>query len=373
MRVIKNKTFLIGGKIPYSEWPELIHRFMCGQSLTSKKFLYYFSDLLILNGCSRLVKDLPEIGGPREYNDGRTYKEYIITNIDTGNGCTETQILPLMKKLHRSYGLSNCDLYYLDVDFFHDLIPSGRSLKAHHRDTDEFIDPLYLIDDQPYGSGFRLHRDRLGNNCLKMSIDILHNDTAMDPEPYFAAMEKLLPGIRSIDTIEIYSTNEERKTFCRYNEAAMPLLERCYEWLDERLTGVDKQNNFSSNYNLAPKLKKLAKTYGFEYSYCGCGIYALSYRTKKGHIFQLSADSGPSRYDTAFDIIFQGLGFYFPLGGAMFVPTNQQEFDACAEKAVETAYLFRKELLPLLDQCWPETPAWYIPDWYSKLYYPDFE
>lgn len=57
-------------------------------------------------GCDRLAKDLPAIGAPREHYDDSDKsgpQELYISNIDTDGGCSEGQILPLMKKIHRSY------------------------------------------------------------------------------------------------------------------------------------------------------------------------------------------------------------------------------------------------------------------------------
>ena len=72
-------------------------------------------------------------------------------------------------------------------------------------------------------------------------------------------------------------------------------LKQCGSWLQERLQGVHQQNYSSSHYNLAPKLKKLAKAYGFEYFYRGNGIYILKLQTKNGHFFHLVAQDG-NRY-----------------------------------------------------------------------------
>lgn len=376
MRIIKKKNYYIRGKIPFSQWPDFIHRYLTEQGLKSQKFLYYFMDFMGLNlsGLSKLMKDLPEIGVPREFYEEDSFHKNILTNIDADTGCSEAQFLPLMKKIHRSYGLTECNLYYLDVDFFSDLIPSQRALdviEKHYKDAGKPVNPLYLIDQQPYGSGFLLHRDINSQNYLSMSVDILHNGIIMDPEPYFSAMDKLLPGIRSSEFLELYPSEEEREAFHQHNQAAQPVIKRCRDWLEEKLRGVDRQNTFSSNYNIAPKLKKLAKRYGFTYLHegHGIGIYHLENKTENGHRFRLTVDSGPSHYDATFSMTIQGLGFYFILCAARFVPKEQQEFDACADRAAEVADTFRKEMLPLLDVYWPETPDWYIPELYPTIFY----
>ena len=47
----------------------------------------------------------------------------------------------------------------------------------------------------------------------------------------------------------------------------------------------------------------------------------------------------------------------------MQTPTNQQEFDACAEQAIAVVSEFEKTLLPSLDVLFPETPEWFVPEY----------
>ena len=376
MRLIKTQVFQIGKKIPYSEWPEIVHRYLREQGLTSRKFLYYFMDLrhwtgfagdeISAYGCSRLAKDLPAIGVPREHNDSDSsgVHDLFISNIDTEGGCTEGQILPLMKKIHRTYGLVESDLYYMDVDFFSEVIPAGRDLRSIEefcRKVNRPFDPLARLADQPYGSGFRLYRYSTGGNYLSLSIEILRDGVILDPTPYFEALQALLPGIRHTEHVKLYTTDSDQEEFDRRNAAAEPTVEGCRSWLRERLPEGFRQNHFASKYNLAPKLKKLAKQYGLAYSFHGDGVFSLDRKTERGHILRLLADSGPHRFDTGFSLSFQGMGFRHALAHADFTPTNQEEFDACAEEALKVMLDFEKEALPALDVCWPQTPDWYIP------------
>ncbi len=381
MRIIQKRNYWIGTKIPYSQWPELIHRYLLEQGLSSQKFLYYFDDIVspwmakaedgtpdYNHGCMRLIRDLPEIGLPREIWARKTgLHHFFLSNIDTNEGCSESQIMPLINRIHRSYRLSDCDLYYLDIDFFSDMIPAERSLKKAERlsrQEGQDLNPLIFLEHQPYGSGFRLHRDLTADNYLSLSIDILHHGKVMNPKPYFSAMQELLPGIRYSEKFDIYTTDKEQEEFDRRNEAARPTIERCEKWLEEKLPGVPHQNYFDSRYNLAPKLKKLAKLYGYTYSFQGNGIYLFEIKTKNGHIFHIIVDSGPSHHDTGFILSFQGLGFQHWLRSVRFTPTNQQEFDACAEHVLDVVEEFRQEMLPALDACWPPTPDWFIPAWW---------
>lgn len=76
---------------------------------------------------------------------------------------------------------------------------------------------------------------------------------------------------------------------------------------------------------------------------------------------QVTVDSGPSHYDLSAFISYQGLGFKHRLAQSMQTPTNQPEADAYLEKVVSTVSEFDRSLLPALDECFPETPDWFIP------------
>ena len=89
MRLIKNYYFDIGTKIPYSEWPEIVHQFLAENKLVSHRFLYYFSeftqreDALQSGSCAKIRKDCPSINEIRtESEDADTWKRLYITNLD---------------------------------------------------------------------------------------------------------------------------------------------------------------------------------------------------------------------------------------------------------------------------------------------------
>ena len=364
MRLIKTQSFSIGTKIPYSEWPAIVHRYLQEQGLFCGKFLYYFMNVRFSSeskkvyGCNRLSKDLPTIGVPREYDE-----KLFLSNIDTEDGCTEEQIFPLMKKIHRSYGLVESDLYYLDVDFFSNVIPAERNLRLFEEiclRSGKSFDSLCGLADQPCGSGFRLYRHSTGSYYLDLSIDILRDGIVVDPSAYFAALQALLPGIRHTEHLKILPTDRERQEFDRLNAAAEPTAEGCRSWLGDRLPGIVRQNPFVSQYKLAPKLKKLAKQYGLSYTFRGDCIFSLDRKTKRGHILRLHVESGPHHFDTSFSLSFHGLGFEQRLHSAMFTPTNQEEFDACAEQMISVMADFETEMLPALDACWTQTPDWFV-------------
>ena len=69
MRLIQHYIFNIKTKVPFSEWPEIVHRFMYENHLTSHRFLYFFEDILSDNeakdealprsSCAKILKDCP--------------------------------------------------------------------------------------------------------------------------------------------------------------------------------------------------------------------------------------------------------------------------------------------------------------------------
>ena len=107
-------------------------------------------------------------------------------------------------------------------------------------------------------------------------------------------------------------------------------------------------------------MKKLAKQHGFSYHYEGNGLYSLEKRTNRGHVLQLSVDSGPSHYDVGYVVTFMGLGFSHTLGKAIETPTNQAEFDECSEKMLSVVAEFEKAFIEELDAFYEETPEWFI-------------
>ncbi len=375
MRVIKNYIFSIGTKVPFSELPEIVNRFFVENNLKSDTFMYYFEDLPIGNitseyiekksSCSKILKDCPSLGEIRFYNGSRyeRFDKLWISNIDKNNSFSSETILPLMKKIHRTYGFSECDLYYFDINFFGKTTSFSRDYKAAenlHEEGYDF-DETEQIETQPYGSGIILHKDACADNFLTLSIDVLHDNNIMDATPYYESLQRLLPKIKSSSSVDVYLTEDEKKEFEKYSEIATPVLEQCRGFLSERIPSQEYQNRFESNYSIAKPLKKMAKQFGYSYEFIGYGSYALEKRTEKGNIIYIDVDSGPSHYDLNVHITYQGLGFFHGLGGAMLTPTNQQEVDDCLNNVFTVISGLESTLITSLDSFFPETPSWFIP------------
>lgn len=387
MRVTKKYFFQIGTKIPYSEWPELIHMFMDQQGLSSQRFMYYFQGYLgysqsyengkpyheeeYLNNlksgsCARILKDCPELGEIR-IQKGSQYgwPDYAyLSNID-GDPISETKILPLMKKIHRSYGFLESNLYFFDIDFFGNVIPFERDFSGAERQCKTRglpVDKELLMGDQPYGSGIILHRDACAENYIEVSVDLLHNGCLHDPQPYFEALQKLLPKIKVTSGLNIKLSPSEKEEVEETNRRALTVLQQCRDFFNQQLSNNQSQNTFSSNYSLALPLKKVAKKYGYAYKRIYQNfVFTLEKRTPKGAVLMLEIVSGPSRYYLDFSISFQGVGFNHMLGGGSYCPTNQQTADAIIEHVAETISDFETAFMSSLDAFFPETPDWFIP------------
>ena len=377
MRLVKHYVFNIKTKIPFSEWPEIVHRFLTENHLTSHRFLYFFEDILSYNetkdealphsSCTKIQKDCPSLGEIRYYN-GRAHNRgdtLWLSNIDRQDDFSESNLLPLMKKIHRRYGFCKSNLYYFDIDFFgkRTCFERDYSVALRMSKTDKIpFDPTLSMDCQPYGSGITLHRDACADNYLKLSVDLLHDGIVIDATPYYEAMQKLLPKIKATSSLSIYLSEEEKQRIEEINQSAEPVLQNCRDFFADRFSFTYSQNLFESNYSIAKPLKKLAKKYGYTYKLVwNGGVYSLEKRTAKGNVLNIAIDSGPSHYDLGVGISYQGVGFNHRIGCCNQTPTNQQEADAFLENTLSGISEFENTLLPALDRLFPETPSWFIP------------
>ena len=377
MRLIKNYGFNIGTKIPFSEWAEIVHRFLSENRLSHHTFLYHFEDLIIYRkitdgfdipecGCKKLLNDCPSLGEIRHHNGkGHPQSDYVwLSNIDTENGFSEEAILPLMKKIHRRYGITENILYYYDIDFFGFRTHFERDYSVARNVCNSHgipFDPTVRMQRQPYGSGIELHRDILGDNYLLLSVDIMHNGEVLDATPYYESMQRLLPKVKPHVWLSIYLSDEEKQQIERIDRSASSVLEECKAYLENKLRLIDRQNFLSSNYSVAKPLKTLAKKYGFEYKLVwNGGVFSLEKRTARDNVLYLGVDCGPSRYSIDVRLSFQGIGFNHILCTGNLLPTNQQEADADLEDVMRVLSEFENTLLPSLDKLYPETPDWFI-------------
>lgn len=376
MRVIQTYTFRLNAKIPFFDYPTIVHRFLEEQKLVSHRFLYYFDELvdqkefeekLSAGSCAKAVKDCPVLGEIR-INKSGAYPKFFLSNIDRNTGCSEADMLPHMKKIHRKYGFCESSLYYYDIDFFNKVIPFERDIscvESRAKATQSDIDSTVFLNRQPYGSGIKLQRYSAGSNEISLSIDLLHDGKIFDATQYFEGMKTLLPRIRPYVSMKTYLTEDEQQKIAYWNDQIIPLVDQSRSFFAEHFPTKDRQNTGASHYTVAPKLKNLAKQYGFSYNYIGCGFYTLDKRTERGHVLRLSVDSGPSHYDTTYLVDILGIGFCHRICTSMQTPNNQEESNTSVETIFSILSKFEKNLLKQFDEFYEETPGWFVPSEFS--------
>lgn len=360
MRVIRRYRFEIGTKIPFVQWPEIVHRFLVENGLTYQRFLYHFTDNVFEpqacpKACERLQKDCPEIGESHILPTAVSgMSKYVLTNISGERDFQEALLLPLMGKIHRSYGFAEVMLGYYDVPFF------GRVIPFEVADDPRKSSAWYL-----HGSAISLYRDAVfGTAELVMTIDVLQDGQLLEAAPYCEAMRKLLPKVRVTASMEIVLTKEEKQRIAQTNQAAEPVLERCRIFFSQRLSAGLNQNLTGPSYSLATALKKLAKKYGYTYSKeSGSGTTCiLQTRTARGNVLHVWVDAGPSHTRTEVCVSFKGVGFSHCLASADYAPANQEELEEALAQTMAFVEEFRSSLLMELDACFPPCPEWFEPD-----------
>ena len=175
MLAIQTYRFLIGTKIPFSDCPAIVQTFLNQQSLHYNRFLYYFHDNY--SGLSKIMKDCPHIG-PKRSQLTNAGEDFYLSNIEEDTGCCEEEIISVVPKIHRRYGLSQAYLIYQDIDFFFQTIPAIINAPGN---TPSCIS----------GASITLFRDSVFPRWSSIDLQIIiHNGTdTYDPAPYFEAMK----------------------------------------------------------------------------------------------------------------------------------------------------------------------------------------
>lgn len=358
MRVIRRYRFQIGTKVPFAQWPEIVHRFLAESGLTYQRFLYHFTGMPS-NGqtpqaCIRLQRDCPAIGESRvAWVEKTDCSAHVLTNMDTQTPFAEELLLPPMGKIHRSYGFVEVQLCYGDVDFFGRVMPMERGGEL-----------LKLGVWQLKGSFITLYREPVFNRAfLDVNIDVLRDGQLLDATPYCEAMQRLLPAVRVKSSRIIVLSAEEKRRIDDASRAAEPVIAACKAYLKERLPGLQRHRNDPCSYSVARACKKLAKKYGYAYHLeWNGGVYSLQKRTARGNALYIAVDAGRFRGDTSLLLYLKGVGFSHCLGCADHAPADQRELEAALDASMQIIAGFEESMLPQLDACFPESPAWFEAD-----------
>lgn len=334
MRVFRVYQFLIGTKIPFPKWFDIVHTFLKSQGLQYGDFLYEFSDMDfpdsyrgVLDGsrcqtcpapyrcelckaealqweqkrsaCHRAVKDIPQLGPlvSRKHDNSNGWY-YYLTNMGNESCGSEELILENVSRIYRKYGFSETVLCYSNIDFFSRSSPT------------EIIDSrMYL--HEAVGAGIVLHRSMIGTrwNGITLCVETCFDGVIYDPTPYAEAMAALLPGIKRMEHTFCHMTQEEQKFYRQKKESVKDLVANAQAFFQARFSEKYESHNSEKTVSVGTCLKRLCKEYGFTYIRYDYYTYFLQKRTAFGHYIGLEFDSGPRDSGYCPVVYLRGLGF----------------------------------------------------------------
>ena len=350
MLAIQTYRFWIRSKIPFSEWPQIAKSFLSQQSLKHSRFLYYFEDTW--GACPKAVKNYPNLGPVREGGGIRQNTPYL-SNIEDGIGCSETEIMALMPKIHRRYGFGESYIIFQDIDFFSQNIPA-------------IIQSPGNIPSCIKGSSIVCFRDSVFPNlsCMDLRIIIYNGHNIFDPTPYLEAMKQFLPDIKYEGFVECCMTEDEQLKYSILKQNVTPILELVRNHFAASLPGAPREPRYSENsvkLTLAPAIRKLCKQYGYTYIRHASCIFFIQKRTPNGHYIVIYIDPGPYHHEVSFWVDFSGVGFKHRIADSSFFQASGGDVSDFLAKCFDVLSTAEKEVLPALDAYFPATPDWFTP------------
>lgn len=342
---IQTIRFIIGTKIPFSDFPKIVQSFLDKHNLHYKDFLYYFEDNY--GGLPKALKDCPKLGPIRTRRSNAGEMQFL-SNIPERTECTKDDILSLMPKIHRQYGFSDTYIIYQDIDFFSIGIPS-------------IVQSPGNTPDCIHGAGIECYRSSVFPrwNSIDLHIIIYDGHNTFDPTPYMDSMKQLLPGIRTLGGTECYMTEEEQEAYNTLNQNALSLVKQAHKHLTSQLPNIAKVcNHITPTLSAAPVLKRLCKDFGYTYVKHEYATYFLQKRTPNGHYILLDIDIGRAK-DVGILIRFAGMGFEHRICCTGRYPESQEELVKDFSQIFSALASAEQTVIPALDAHFPPTPDWF--------------
>ena len=370
MRVVDIYRFDTGTKIPFSELPDRIRAFLDDTRLNYTTFLYYFSDLVSCNpdfsksGVAKFLKDCSDAGPvktlKKEAQGG--FDKYWVSNIPEFTGNIDGKILPLIKKIHRYYGMAESNLYFYDIDFGGDLIPWERDLSIVDKWYSESVYPPdydYMLNYQPLGSGIMINKDVFGAS-LTLSVDGLSRGEIKKTEPYAEELKKHLDGTKYDKTQKIKLDPEDTDEAEKCNQKAAALLDEIRSRFKDALPSSERLTHVYGSYSIAPTLKKYAKGHGYNYYNVFPGVLFIEKRTEKGPVIGLITIRRPGFSEVTVTLSVEGIGYRHVLLTSSLTPDDQESFDSYMKKVFSLVEEFERDYYPALAEIYPTVPDWFV-------------
>ena len=381
MRVYKQCQFLLGTKIPFSEGPGLVERFLEEQGLHYRHFLYQFKNLDISDyyrsitsgencrrcdsprdcgecrreaekylkkktACQRVLEDCPALG-PLLVLEEKGFVLQTLTNLASPSKDARDLVIPLMPKIHRKYGFSETYLCYHGVEFFSrswpEADPSRKGLEG--------IDGAYIM----------LMRGSLSSqwNGITMQVEINDHGEILDAAPYLDAMEALLPGARRREFVNVRLTPQEQAEIDEIQKRAEPAVMEAAAFFASHFPEDPPGQDSFGPVSLAPTLKRMCREYSYRYLGFFYRVYRMEKQTPSGHFLTLEFETGRMGDECNVIISLEGPGFSQRIADVCHLPESQEDAVSHLRKLFSVLNEAEKRYITRLDKLFPPIPEWY--------------
>ena len=382
MRILQCYRFLVGTKIPFDKWPDIIEQYLLEQKLHHQSFHYYLESYddserccSVVDGtkcktcsapefacercrkeaentlkkgtaCQRAAKENPFLG---VINARQTQYTTIqsLNNFDDASNNSKELIYAILPKIYRRYGFAETRLIYRDIDFFSLRVPTPA--------------PEYGMNGYE-GSGITLHRSCLSqDNAIILMVESRYPGKVLDATLYADALGKLLPGVKRLSVTRYLMEDGEQTHYDALHEKAKPLIRQAKEFFIGHMPEEKGNDAPDAKVSVASWLKKLCKRYGYTHSGYMHYIYFLEKKLPSGHYICLEFVSNPLSPDADPYVKLCGLGFNHEIWIDGFSPQNGQDAADYFTKLFDTLAQAEASVFPAILELYPTTPDWFVP------------
>ena len=381
MHVYRQSIFFVRTKLPFSDWPALVDRYLEEQGLEYQNFLYYFEcfdfstdyrrvlsgekclschamtscescrrnaqrGLRKQTGCERAAADCPALG-PVVSRTEKGFTRQILTNLSSPGKAAHDPVLSLMKKIHRSYGFTETCLCYHGINFFSRTWPA--SVDASKQRLWGVDGPLIVL---------QRHLFSPRQSSILLQVEIEDGGALLDDSHYRDAMAALLPGVRCVEEITAELTPREQAELDQLQGRAEPLVKAASAFFAARFLRSSEKNG-SGPVSLAPSLKRLCRWHSYRYIPLPGRRCSAEKQTANGHFLSLQFETGRMGDELNAVVFLEGPGFSQRIAVISYLPENRMDADTHLEALFSALDEAEAGPLAALDQLYPAGPAWY--------------
>ncbi len=384
MRILQCYRYLVGTKIPFDKWPDIIEQYLQEQNLRHHSFHYCLETyddsercrsvldetkcencgapefaceqcrkeahdaLRKGTGCERAVKENPFLGAinvrQTRYNTIQS-----LNNFNEESNSSKEKIYTILPKIYRRYGFAETSLIYRDIDFF------SRRISTPAPESE------YLMNGYE-GSGISLYRSCLSqDNAIILVVESGYPGEVLDSTPYADALGKLLPGIKHLSATKIIMEDGEQACYEELHSQAKPLIKQAKDFFIEHMPEEKGNDDPEAQVSVASWLKKLSKRYGYTYSGYSNYIYFMEKKLPNGHYICLEFVSNPLSPDADPYVKLCGLGFNHEIWVDGFSPQNSRDASDYFTKLFDTLAQAEESVFAAIFDLYPHTPDWFMP------------